>query len=84
MEIVPRSLPELFNQLGDQNNSQKHKKDVRHNFNRKINRNHKIVLFLVFCYFSWDFPMDPPGSLPVDSKKIISASNIRGASGKGG
>ena len=26
VEIVPRSLPELFKQLGDQNHSQKHKK----------------------------------------------------------
>ena len=26
VQIVPRSLPELFKQLGDQNNSQKHSK----------------------------------------------------------
>ena len=26
-----------------------------YDFNRKISRNHKIVFFLVFCYFSWDY-----------------------------
>ena len=34
VEIVPRSLPELFKQLGDQNNSQKHQKNEIQNFKK--------------------------------------------------
>ena len=42
VEIVPRSLPELFQQLGDQNNSQKHKKNNKMKI--KISKkNHKIA-----------------------------------------
>ena len=59
VEIDPRSLPELFQQLGDQNKGQKQKK------NEIIGGVHDLQIL------SWEhvieFSQDPPGSLPVDS-----------------
>merc|ERR1711896_120861 len=48
-----------------------------YDFNRKISRNHKIVFFLVFCYFSWDFPIFLFGGSTSRSSRSRCCSSIR-------
>ena len=54
MEIAPRSLPELFKQLGDQNNSQQHKTNEIQNFKEivklkfKDSRHAQLSIYAVF------------------------------------
>ena len=54
VEIVPRSLPEHFKQLGDQNNSQKPQKDENQNFKKivklklKDSRHAQLSIYAVF------------------------------------
>ena len=54
VEIVPRSLPELLKQLGDQNNSPKHKKHENQNFKKivklkfKDSRHAQLSIYTVF------------------------------------
>ena len=49
VEIVPRSLPELFEQLGDQNNSQKHPT----NENRNLRWDHRGG-YMISRFLTWN------------------------------
>ena len=58
VEIVPRSLPELFKQLRDQNNRQKQSK-TSDKILRKIIINQKKRVFLGFPCLTWNFLIFP-------------------------
>ena len=69
VEIVPRSLPELFKQLGDQNNSQKHKKMKIENQDEIIGGVHDLQI--LSRQNAIECSRNLPGCLPVARKRDI-------------
>ena len=70
VEIVPRSLPELFKQLGDQNNRQKHQTHEHQNF-----KNYKIKIRqnpeMLFCSLGSAITFHEDSDFQVKNKDIL-------------